>query len=450
MAQSTGSAELPDIGSLTYNGVTFSSLYTSQVSGKQILDAGNRTVKYVKYTLAVDAMITLDDDVGDDTTDRIMLDLRKRLQVQAGVLKYSGKGFGQSVVVNAPGGLYDVAWGPIPELLEFIPMGSSRAAKVKWNVSFCIPEIRGVGGRLGPVLEFSYHTSVSYDSAGFSHIGIGGILEIPLTRPLQATRTLTQTVDDFRQEFLGRIANDFDLQRFRVTDRGMEISDDKRTLTFDFSLDEQPYMGVPGGMFEADGHYTVKPERVGVLSGTVNWICTFKATYTVVKGLPRRVAYMAFLAMWDLRMRMSQFGFFVGQPIQWAIQRENAANQVITQFNNRVADIIEANIGNVPLTYQRALGVLPAANNSETTSSFPLSLSIDEGMYLSSRTISFEASWRIITRWQGLLVAAGIWRQTGLEGGNFYATSMANISGAQSWLRNELDPAAQAIVDFGG
>src|SRR6266850_6441953 len=107
-----GEAVLPDIGTLAYNGVVFNSLFKSKVRGTAIKDVASRTVKYVQWVIDVEGFVTLDSPLNDLTIDRQMTEIKTRLNQQAGVLSYAGRGLGQ-VVVNQPGGfLRDVAWGP--------------------------------------------------------------------------------------------------------------------------------------------------------------------------------------------------------------------------------------------------------------------------------------------------------------------------------------------------
>jgi hypothetical protein len=214
-------------------------------------------------------------------------------------------------------------------------------------------------------------------------------------------------------------------------------------LEWDFSLEELPPMGVPEGMLTARGNFTVKPEKTGPLAGLVQWICTLRGTYTVPKGQPRRLAYIAFTTLWNFRMRQSVLGSL-------------PADIVLTQVQNAAHAAFAANAPEFftlfPDYQAAATAAQNAVNNSQaiTRRALPLSFLIDEGIYLDSKTISFEASWRIITSFNNLIVATGLWQSSGLEGGNRWATSVKNISGPFSWLDNSVDPAALAIVDFGG
>jgi len=287
MAQSfsTGQTLLPDIGTLAYNGVTFGPYFTTNFAGVPIKDAANRTVKFMEYTLHVEGYVTLGE--GDTTTDNIMSVLQTLLNQQGGKLTYTGKGF-CNLVIDGSGLLKDVAWGPVPETFDFQPLGAGRSAKVIWAVKFRIPYQKP--GKANPVLQFNEETSVGYDDEGFVHLSIRGTLEIPLTRATVNSRTINQTVDDFRGIFLNRLVSvqggGIDLTLFRVTKREFNVSRDKRTMEWQFEAEELPYMDLPEGCISARGTFDIKPARAG--EGLVMWYCSLRATYTIPNGQPRR------------------------------------------------------------------------------------------------------------------------------------------------------------------
>lgn len=133
----TGPSTLPDVGTLFYNGVTFSPLYETQVSGKAVMDEAQRTVMYMEYTLIADGYVTLPDGAAD--TDGVMTTLKRLLTKQAGELRYIGRG--NDIEVNVPGSANkDVKWGPRPKILDFQPLGGGRSAKIKWIVEVAVVE----------------------------------------------------------------------------------------------------------------------------------------------------------------------------------------------------------------------------------------------------------------------------------------------------------------------
>ena len=89
-----------------------------------------------------------------------------------------------------------------------------------------------------------------------------------------------------------------------------------------------------------------------------------------------------------------------------------------------------------------------AVNNSRRA--WLIDFSGEEGLYLDSRTVTFSATWLLGTLFSHILLASGLWTKVRSDGGNVWATSVRNISGWKSWESNQLNPAQDAIVDFGG
>lgn len=451
----TGPSLVPDIGTLKYNGCIFSPLFETKVTGNCIKDAANRTVKYMEYTIVVDGYVTLPE--GDTTIAPTMATLYNLLTAQGGALVYTGKAL--DLVVNAQGGggigpnahiglgpivganpNDDVAWGPVPELLEFQPLGSGNSAKIQWKVTVRLPSlaVSSTSNSLG-LLQLNYETSVTYNEDGFSTISISGVMEIPMTRrPSQTTRTVFSTVDQFRNLLEKRILQGIDLGKFRVTRRDFHVSRDKRTLEWDFQAEERPYMDIPPECTIARGSFGVRPAKTG--EGLVKWLCTLRATYTVRADRKRRSAWWAFLALLRLRMRQAEttpipdddppkppgIPFFFGPIVAGAVVTAQA-------------------IARKQLDEERV--------KKGQRRAWLIDFSFDEGLYLDSKTISFSATWRATVSFANILLGSGLWKKV-LEGArtpkeSLWAISMKDIMGAKSWLPNEIDPSLDIIVDFG-
>lgn len=435
----TGLAPLPDVGELSYNGCTFSPLFETHISGDPVKDKADRTVIYMDYTLTADGYVTLQS--GGTDIDESMTNLRELLTAQAGNLKYEGRGF--SIDVNA--GSRDVAWGPVPELLEFQPLGAGRSAKVRWKVKVKITEpsftrLAGRENRLRPLLQFNYETSLVYSDDGYSSLSIVGTMEIPMTRsPDQKVRTLTSTVDNLRGEIQRRIMSGTDMSRFRWVRREFKVSRDKRTLEWNFLAEEIPYMKMPVYCTVARGTYSVRPMKVGM--GLARWLCTLKATYTV-RGpgdIPRRIAWLSFLALLRVRMAAAEAGGFDEKPGLTPLETARMAAGAVLNPRLAVVDMVLA---------LRKKSISPTKGRANL-----IDFSIDEGLYLDSKTTAFSATWWITTSFTHILQASGVWRKAiekNVNGEDLWAISMRDINGVNSWLINRLDPNLDVIVDFGG
>lgn len=436
----TGPATLVDSGILSYNGCVFSPLFETNVSGVAVKDNAGRTVKFMEYTITADGYATLPD--GEETVNPVMITLRDLLTAQAGHLIYFGRGMDLNVNGTIASPKDDVAWGPVPELLEFQPLGGGRSAKVKWQVKTRLPEIaqgatyRDIkrGGIALPLLQFNYESSVSYNEDGYATLSERGTMEVPLTRkPNQKTRTLTRTVDDMRSILDDVIFSRIDLSRFRVTRRDFNISRDRRTMEWDYSMEEKSYMDLPPMCPVARGNFSVRPAKSG--AGLVMWLCTLRASYTVRADAPRRWAWTAFLSL--LRIRMSE---------------------------SKNADL--AGVGRLPpirpFEPARTPEELTRDRLGDARYAWLIDFSVDEGLYLDSKTTSFSATWRLITTLRAVLLASGVWRKVpeyedrGPRGRrdkrtNLWAISMRRIMGSKSFSpdADSFNASADLIVDFG-
>lgn len=480
----TGVATLPDVGTLSYNGCVFSPLFASNVSGNAVKDEARRTVMYMEYTITVDGYVTKPATVGEApplgsvSIDPTMTTLIKLLTAQGGHLIYEGRGCDLNVNREGGGGNRDVAWGPVPELLEFQPLGGGLSAKVQWKVTVRIPDKRGadagpgLGGGVGmggfgggggidrravlvgglaavPMLQFNYETSVSYGEDGFSSLSVRGVLEIPLTRtPSQKTRTLTQTADDLRGQIDARIMTGIDLNLFRVTRRSINLSRDKRVLVWDYAAEERPYMDLPPDCPVARGTYSVRPARAGM--GLASWLCTLRATYTVRHDRPRRTAWAAFLLLLRYRMSMS-----MNAPEVDIGANPRPPRGVLSAIVPFTIAALSPNIPGLMFlrTILRAQSVFTTTQARDKRKAFLCDFSIDEGLYLDSKTVTFSATWRLVCPFSHILLASGIWTKVAEKDGtkkNVWATSMKDVQGSQSWLPNKTNAKLDVIVDFGG
>lgn len=494
----TGPSTVPDVGVLSYNGCVFSPLYLTSVSGKCVADDARRTTKLMEYTITVDGYVTLPD--GQNSVSGVMGSLRSLITAHGGALTYQGRG--NDILVNI-GGSVDVAWGPVPEVLEFQPLGGGLSAKVEWRVRVQVYEPQGSGAagagalRAGPLgavgggappplleikgprpgpaqafqkkpdppvtgggkpgggggpgrgpdnplrmLQFNYESTVTYGEDGFSTLSNKGTLEIPLTRsPNQSSRTMSNTADELRGEIERRVMSGIDLARFRMVRRNFTLSRDKRTLTWDFTAEEKPYMDLPLYCSLARGTYTVRPARQGM--GLATWICTLRCTYTVIAGVSRRAAWSAFLAI--LRLRMNQ----ANGDVPDTPAAPQAPNRILARVGRGIVNFVGTVTGR-PVTsvlgnVVNAQGPLPKVDKRKA---LLMDFNIEEGLYLDSKTITFSASWKLMTPFAQMLIESGIWTKVTENKKVLWATTLAEVSGAQSWLPNKAR--TDIIVDLGG
>jgi hypothetical protein len=460
----TGLACLPDVGEVTYNEVTFSVLFHTHFTGEIIPDEAKRTRKVVGWTLYVEGVVTL--DLEENTIDPTMDDLRFSLTEQGAALKFTGRGFGTLDLKPPP----DVAWGPIPKLMEFTPYGQGRSAFIRWQVTVMQPEgpllknqwSYGQTFLLQP-LQFSWDYALRYDDEGYSSYRITGILEIPLTRTVPAARAITTTVDDLRQAWLDMPVN---LEKFRITERSFDVSKDKRTLKWVYACEELPPMGLPLGCTSARGTMSVR-NRAGLMGGPEEgklsfmfWTVSLRCTYTVRGDSDRRIAWLVFSSLLRFRMQQSRFAKIAplnerdaAAAIDAAGARAAAAAALAATKPVAPAAAGSSVMSQIDTILTNAYTANRSVGAEKSKAALLIDFGFDEGLYLDSKTVTFHATWVLTGNWQNLLAATGFTRWLpGTAGtvGNLWRLTVADVMGWRSWSDNRLNAAADVIVDLGG
>ncbi len=468
----TGNSILPDVGTLNINGVEFSSLYKSRISGVIVQDDAKRTTKLMEYTLSVEGLTSPNADNisgepfnteggGIETSDEIWNNLRAKLTQTGGTVVYQSKGFGNFSINESgaflivDGRLFDVAWGPVPRLLEFSPLGGGNAAFVRLQVVVRVYDPANKVTNPFAALQFNWEYHLGYDDRGYAKWRIQGTLEIPLTRTSAQSRTIAYTVDDWRQKWLNLQA---DLGKFRISERSFDFSRDKRTVNFSFQAEELPPMGLPPGCTVARGTFSVR--NVANLKGGGGkgklsfefWQCSLRCTYTVRGDQDQRVAYLAFCSILWYRVNQARQGIVPTLADRQGVTQQQApqapaGNMLVAmpvQGDNAVT------IWNSLLKQQTS--VRPGSNN--TSGVLVTDFGFDEGLYLDSDTVTFHAAWVLPTSWRTLLAACGFQRwqvgTSGRGGQNLWSQSVQAVMGAQSWLNCSLNAFGDIIVDMGG
>jgi hypothetical protein len=464
------------------------------MNGQVMADQAERTTKFMAYTLTVEGIITL--DFFATNLDATWMRIRQALSVHGAALSYTGNGLGGFVMNGAPGGIKDVAWGPIPKVLEMKNLGGGKSSFIRWSVTIHLPEVTGasssgggsgggtstlttvtgldqlqrivqnVGRRAaafgggggdgsGPVLQFNYESSLTYDDDNYSGLSIRGTLEIPLTRTAADSRAVETTVDAFRQRWLN-IA--IDLENFRVIHRSFNYSRDKRTCEWEFVAEEIPPMGLPFGANTARGTMSVRDMKLGGggnkvgASALCTWAISLRCTYTIRPDFSPRLAALAFWALWWFRMRSAFLGELpsLGTPNNLPQQPKPNLGHQIGEAVVLSLPVIGTAISGIAY-YNQLFNQAKKEQQKKSTQAIPTGFGYDEGLYLDSKTITFQASWFLATTFSTLLRATGTWRWLpSSSGGQMWASSIKDIAGWRSWLSNQLDPNADVIVDFGG
>ncbi len=452
----TGLAPLPDVGLLVYNGVQFSSLFKSKVTFKDIFDNANRAIKYTEWTIHVEGMVTL--EANKSTIDSTMSTMLRLLTKPGGILRYSGKGLGTDVVVNLPvitntppiNNLYsDVAWGPKPQVLDFQPMGASRSALISWTVTTCLN--RNAAQR-GIFTQFNEEISLSYDEEGYALYSIRGTMEIPLRLKQVDNPFIDTTIDDYRFQFMDRVGSNIDLTRYRITKRKFDVSRDRRTMEWEFLAEQLPPMPLPWGATSARGTYSVRPLNQGV--ALFPWVCSLKCSYVIRGDGDRRLAWAEFATLLKFRMEFcSKLG---GSPKIKEPPKPPELSDI--PFFKRAIYAVRFGFGDkspIPEVeaFNQALKAYQKDQANGSAKALLVHFGFDEGLYLDSKTVSFEASWQLMVRREDILLASGLWNYQHQgdpkAARTYWAATMRNIMGAGSWNRQRVNPAAEVVIDLG-
>jgi hypothetical protein len=289
-----------------------------------------------------------------------------------------------------------------------------------------------------------------------------------MTRSAIGDRSIPDMVDQYRAKWMNlQMFPNF----FRETDRTFDYSRDKRTCDFSFEGEELPPMALPVGCNRARGSMTVREINIGGGDGGVlatgalmQWAITLRATYTLRADYPRRIAYEDFLALLAARMNCSANAIRAplaapgapaapaGQPPPLKFNPAAIGAAIGGALGGlggagALAGNAIATLGALGAAAQTLAAAVP---NPNAMNGILFGFSFDEGLYLDSKTMSFEATWYLVTQMEGLLAASG-WTQEGVgqRSANWRASAGA-FFGYKSWLTNYIDPNADVIVDMGG
>jgi hypothetical protein len=218
---------LGTVGTLSYNGYSFDGSSRLEVQSEFIQDDAQRTVVAVKKTLTVRAVIAA------TPTDASLINIRHRLEKQGQALDFRNRGFGDDVRVNVDGGVKDIAWGPKPKILDWVPLGANNACEIVWQCETTVPPMCSPNGLLSAsgIMAFNYSVDFQVNDKGYTTRTITGYLQIAQTRNGRAVpdcadlyRSLIQPPlpADFKRSHDYKISADKSRLDFTIIDRQIE------------------------------------------------------------------------------------------------------------------------------------------------------------------------------------------------------------------------------------
>lgn len=233
-----------DSSTIEYNGYVFNASAQTNVQVEFVPDDAGRTIIYQKVTIGVKAIIA-----ADEGTDDTMSSIRRKLTQQGAALKFFDQGFGD-LAINAPQGDRDVRWGPVPQMLSWVPVGSSQACEIEWQVVVHVSPCKRYQG----IMALNYGVDFAIDDAGQTTRSIAGYIQVAQTR---VGNRIPDSADNYRNLIQPVIPLGYKRQS-----QSYSLSKDKSQLDFTI-VDKQinspnPY---PDGVTNIKGDHDVDWRR---------------------------------------------------------------------------------------------------------------------------------------------------------------------------------------------
>ncbi len=294
---------LPAVGTLKYNGYTFDGTSKVTVRIEFVKDEAQRTIIYHKHVITVRATIggiTQSPSGAPIATDETMEDIRARLGEQGAILEFTNRGFGEDLIVNKRGGIFDVKWGPVPEILMWEPIGSNNACEIEWQVTVHVPHCVKGKVRTKGIMATNYEVVFEIDRRGATTRTITGYLEIAQTRN---KRKIPDTADAYREVIAPEPPAGYRVGFERTTSQ-WNVSKDKSRVDFTVIDRQIPSPNAyPRGAIEISAKHrvvqrrksmrprnviTVDIERATDISGSMTWMIFLQLVGQRIKHAQRK------------------------------------------------------------------------------------------------------------------------------------------------------------------
>lgn len=278
------------LGTCTYKSsvgtYTFSAaMETQSLRGRYHRDAANRTTVYTSWTLTIKDYVVA---APGQTIDTAVQSARNILSEPGGILTYNGKGFSALNINGGP--VKDVAWGPLPEELDFRIRGRDRAAVIVWTVTVNLPEMCVTPAYSFAILEMNFDVNWSLDASVYTTRTISGHLIIPQTRTAPGSRTLNDNADNYRSKIVPTVPFGF-----RRKGSSVKLDASKCRIDFSFTDEEMVRYAPPPGIIEISASHSISG---GLPNPQGNqWFGTIRATYEVAKDQTLSNVFVYFMRL---------------------------------------------------------------------------------------------------------------------------------------------------------
>ena len=424
-------AGLPGLGTVFYNGFLFPGAVITGARGRPVRDTTGRVIKYTIYNITIEFIAhsgvdeyvppRIDPSTGGNytakmpstlSTDEGMANLRVLLSQSGKPFVFVNKGLGVNFEINtgSPDSTQDLAFGPMPQVLVWEPVGANQAVRIVWTVEVAISDCFGVdsGGnpipfKLNPniaqITEFTYTTDHAIDTHGLTTRTLTGFIEF---MGLRSGSTQAFVADQVRR-FIN-VPIPIGYQRIS---QSWPMNAARNRLLFNIVDRQHPSdNALPEGAVNINVRQAVRSTGRRVVGDPKFWNVTITGTISVAKDTPRWRCWDAFLQIISSR-RQAVIDARQTLPGQDSAARERVGKPFLI-----------------------------------TTS-----LSIEEDLY--GRSMSFSISWKLYTTIENLFRSSGLLLEVSDDWAD-YASSMSNAwsaGGTSKLYFNKTDNVIVTICD---
>jgi hypothetical protein len=194
---------------ITYNGFTFPDRSKFSVSEEYVYDDAGMAITYTKFKLRVETIIVNPEgslNYDPETSSSFFAGpeverIRNTLSKSGRELTIEHDGYGERPHLSIGGGSsyarQDVAMGPKPRVLSWLPIGHTTSVEVVWECEYHIPSC--YNARFIGLAAYNYGVSFDYDRRGYTTRRITGYIEIALTK---VGSKILDSVDEYRDEVI--------------------------------------------------------------------------------------------------------------------------------------------------------------------------------------------------------------------------------------------------------
>jgi len=274
-----------------YNGYVFPyDTDTTEYAVRPIRDSAQRTVIACAFEISLHWFDNDPKGTGGSLNARAA-DMVAKLTKDAGILKYSGRGFGTPKDVNA-GRVRDVDWGPKAGELKMKPHGGATI-ECFWTVTFTLPTCDDAV--YFGIKEFCFSLDFARDTHGYTTRTYAAKLVIAQTRAAVSSRAIPDSPERYLDFIMPA-----QVDGFWRTSVNRKVSENKSELSLTVVDTQLGGPAPPKNVVAAQASHTIRSESA------FRFVSTIEATYDIPLGETAFDAVKAFFALAKHRFDLAQ------------------------------------------------------------------------------------------------------------------------------------------------